>query len=141
MEKIFVYGSLLPDFWNHDKVFKHRLRGTMKGCLKDFSLYHLPAGYPAIVPGEDTIYGEVCILSHTKHLKSIDLLEGYTGNPDIDLYTREKRLVILENGQEEWCWVYLYINHDYVKNKGLYIPHGDWKKFMFQSSKQKKKPN
>lgn len=134
MERIFVYGSLRQDFWNHDKVFKHRLRKIEKGQLKDFSLYHLPAGYPAIVPGNDTVYGEICTLSHTKHLKSIDLLEGYTGNPTIDLYIREKRPVLLENGQEEMCWVYLYINQNHVRNKGIYIPHGDWKKFMLNKS-------
>ena len=132
MEKIFVYGSLRKDFWNHEKVFKHRLRKIEKGSLKDFSLYHLPAGYPAIVPGNDTIYGEICTLSHAKHLKSIDLLEGYTGNPAIDLYVREKKSILLEDGREEMCWVYLYINQNYVKNKGIYIPHGDWKKFMLK---------
>ena len=117
MEKIFVYGSLRQDFWNHDKVFKHRLRKIEAGTLKGFSLYHLPAGYPAIIPGKDVIYGEICTLSHTKHLKSIDLLEGYTGDPSIDLYMRVKKLVTLDHNQEEWAWVYVYINQNYVKNK------------------------
>lgn len=131
MEKIFVYGSLRQDFWNHDKVFKHRLRGPIgQGKLEGYDLYHLPAGYPAIVSGTGTVYGEICNLSHSKHLKSIDLLEGYTGDPSIDLYVREKRPIILEDGTTEMCWVYLYINEAYVKNKGHYIPHGDWKKFM-----------
>ena len=138
MEKIFVYGSLRQDFWNHDKVFKHRMRGPIiEGKLEGYALYHLPAGYPAIVTGADTVYGEICTLSHTKHLKSIDLLEGYTGNPSIDLYTREKRPIILTDGSVELCWVYLYLNADYVRSKGRYIPHGDWKKFMMKSSKQR----
>ncbi len=131
MEKIFVYGTLRQDFWNHDKVFKHRMRGNIEeGKLVDYSLHHLPAGYPAIVPGNDTVYGEICTLSHSKHLKSIDLLEGYTGDPNIDLYVREKRPILLKDGRVEMCWVYLYINEDYVRSKGRYIPHGDWKKFM-----------
>lgn len=103
MEKIFVYGSLRQDFWNHDKVLKNRLRKIEKGQLKNFSLYHLPAGYPAIASGEDIIIGEVCTLSNNKYLKSIDLLEGYTGEPSIDLYIREKKPVLLENGQKEMC--------------------------------------
>ena len=65
--------------------------------------YHLPAGYPAIASGEDIIIGEVCTLSNNKYLKSIDLLEGYTGEPSIDLYIREKKPVLLENGQKEMC--------------------------------------
>ena len=75
MEKIFVYGSLLKDFWNHDRVLKHRVRSIEKGTIKG-ELYHLPAGYPAIISGENLIYGEICTLTHHKHLKSIDLLEG-----------------------------------------------------------------
>ena len=131
MEKMFLYGTLMQDFWNHDKVFKHRLRGPIvKGQLENFSLYHLPAGYPAIVAGNDIIYGEICTLSHSKHLKSIDLLEGYTGNPSIDLYKREKLPIKLENGQVEMCWVYLYINEEYVKSKGKYIQSGNWKYYM-----------
>lgn len=129
MEKIFVYGSLLKDFWNHDKVLKYRTRSMQKGTIKG-ELYHLPAGYPAIASGHTTIHGEMYTLSHDKHLKSIDLLEGYTGNEKIDLYIREKREVTLADGSTEHCWVYIYRNEDYVISKGKHIPHGDWKRFM-----------
>lgn len=133
MEKIFVYGSLRQDFWNHDKVLKHRTRKVQTGFLKGYSLYHLPAGYPAIVTGSDLVHGEVYTLSHPKHLKSIDLLEGYTGDPHKDLYKREQKTIILDNGEEALCWVYLYIDEMYVKNTGKYIPYGDWKKFMIHN--------
>ena len=129
MEKIFVYGSLLKDFWNHDRVLKNRVRSIEKGTIKG-ELYHLPAGYPAITSGENLIHGEICTLSHNKHLKSIDLLEGYTGNEKIDLYTREKRTVTLQDGSTTECWVYIYMDENYVKRKGKYIVHGDWAKFM-----------
>ncbi len=130
MEKIFVYGSLRQDFWNHDKVLKNRVRNIIPGTIHG-ALYHLPAGYPAITSGTDTVHGEVCILSRNKHLKSIDLLEGYTGDPSIDLYTRKKKTVTFADGHTEECWVYLYIDQNYVKKKGAYIPHGDWRKFMY----------
>lgn len=129
MEKIFVYGSLLQDFWNHDRVLKNRVRSIEKGTIVG-DLYHLPAGYPAITSGENRIYGEVCTLSHPKHLKSIDLLEGYSGDPKIDLYKREKRTVTLKDGSTTECWVYVYVDENYVKRKGKYIAHGDWGKFM-----------
>ena len=129
MEKIFVYGSLLKDFWNHDRVLKNRVRCIEKGTIKG-ELYHLPAGYPAITSGENLIHGEICTLSHNKHLKSIDLLEGYTGDEKIDLYTREKRTVTLQDGSTTECWVYIYMDENYVKRKGKYIEHGDWAKFM-----------
>ncbi|WP_083801341.1 gamma-glutamylcyclotransferase family protein [Cellulosilyticum lentocellum] len=72
--------------------------------------------------------GETCVLSNAKHLKSIDLLEGYTGNSKKDLYIREKGPVLLSTGEEELCWVYLYINEKHVRNNGKYIAHRDWKK-------------
>lgn len=130
MEKIFVYGSLRQEFWNHDKVLKNRLRSIDPGTIKG-ELYHLPAGYPAITTGDDTIHGEVCTLSQAKHLKSIDLLEGYTGDPSIDLYTREKKTVTFADGHTEDCWVYIYMDKNHVKQKGQYISHGDWRKFMW----------
>lgn len=132
MEKIFVYGSLLKDFWNHDRVLKNRVRSIEKGTILG-ELYHLPAGYPAITGGTNTIQGEVCTLSHNKHLKSIDLLEGYTGNEKIDLYRREKRTVTLQDGTQTECWVYIYMDEHYVKQKGQHISHGDWAKFMHQN--------
>lgn len=129
MEKIFVYGSLLKDFWNHDRVLKNRVRSIEKGTIKG-ELYHLPAGYPAITSGSNLIHGEICTLTHSKHLKSIDLLEGYTGNAEIDLYTREKRMVTLQDGSVTECWVYIYMDEKYVMRKGQHIPHGNWGKFM-----------
>ena len=129
MEKIFVYGSLLKDFWNHDRVLKNRVRSIKKGTIQG-ELYHLPAGYPAITSGSNLIHGEVCTLTHSKHLKSIDLLEGYTGDSNIDLYTREKRTVTFPDGSTTECWVYIYMDESYVTQKGKYIAHGDWSKFM-----------
>lgn len=137
MEKVFVYGSLRQDFWNHDKVLKNRIKHIQPGTIKGFSLYHLPAGYPAIVEGEDVVHGEVCTLSNDKHLKSIDLLEGYTGDSSKDLYIRVKKPILLNTGEEELCWVYLYINEQYVKNTGKYIAYGDWKKFMLHNKSYK----
>lgn len=137
MKKIFVYGSLRQGFWNYDKVLKHRIKNIELGSIKGFSLYHLPEGYPAIIKGEDIIHGEICTLSNAKHLKSIDLLEGYAGDASTDLYTRIKQPVLLSTGEEELCWVYVYTNPQYVQNKGKYIPHGDWKKFMHHRSTHK----
>ena len=89
MEKVFVYGSLRTDFWNYDKVLKNRVRQVEKGQIKG-DLYHLPAGYPAVILGEGTVYGEVITLSQDKILKSLDLLEGYMGEGEENLYVRVK---------------------------------------------------
>ncbi|MEG0318844.1 MAG: gamma-glutamylcyclotransferase, partial [Niameybacter sp.] len=75
MEKIFVYGSLRQDFWNYDKVLKNRVCHIEQGTIKG-SMYHLPAGYPAVISGTDDIHGEVMTMSQHKLLKSLDFLEG-----------------------------------------------------------------
>lgn len=128
MEKVFVYGSLRTDFWNYDKVLKNRVRQVEKGQIKG-DLYHLPAGYPAVILGEGTVYGEVITLSQDKILKSLDLLEGYMGEGEENLYVRVKQKVHLEDGSQKMCWVYIYVDEKVAKKEGKYIPHGDWKEF------------
>ncbi|MBU3812124.1 MAG: gamma-glutamylcyclotransferase [Candidatus Niameybacter stercoravium] len=130
MEKVFVYGSLRTDFWNYDKVLKNRVRQVEKGKIKG-DLYHLPAGYPAVIPGEGTVYGEVVTLSQDKILKSLDLLEGYMGEGEGEenLYVRVKQKVHLEDGSQQMCWAYIYVDEKAAKKEGKYIPYGDWKEF------------
>lgn len=137
MEKIFVYGSLRQDYWNHDKVFKNRIRSIEKGKIKG-KLYHLPAGYPAVLKGQDEVYGEIITITQEKILKSVDFLEGYLGEGKENLYTREKCEAVLEDGTKVDCWVYSYVNEREAKKEGLYIPHGDWKKFMDSNIKIRK---
>lgn len=129
MEKVFVYGSLRTDFWNYDKVLKNRVKHVQKGYIKG-DLYHLPAGYPAIVSGEGNVYGEVFTISQDKIIKSLDLLEGYLGEGQDNLYERKKCQVKLEDGTEESCWAYIYVDEKMARKKGKYIKEGDWKVFM-----------
>lgn len=129
MEKIFVYGSLRQDFWNHDKVLKNRVRHIQNGTIKG-KLYHLPAGYPAVIKGTDEVHGEVMTINQDKLLRSLDFLEGYFGEGEDNLYIRTKHKTILDDGTEEWCWVYTYANEEEAKKKGKYISSGDWNKFV-----------
>ena len=129
MEKIFVYGSLRQDFWNHDKVLKNRVRQIQKGTIQG-KLYHLPAGYPAVIKGEDQVHGEVMTFTQDKLLKSLDVLEGYFGEGQDNLYIRTKHKTTLEDGSEAWCWVYTYADEEAARKKGRYISNGDWKKFV-----------
>lgn len=129
MEKVFVYGSLRTDFWNYDKVLKNRVRHVQEGCIEG-SLYHLPAGYPAAISGAGQIYGEVFTLSRDKVIKSLDVLEGYAGEGKDNLYERKKCKVLLQDGTEEMCWVYLYVDEAAAKKYGKPVSQGDWKVFM-----------
>lgn len=129
MEKVFVYGSLMRGFKNHDKVLKNRVRHTIKGRTTG-ELYHLPAGYPAIIEGKNDIHGEVFTLTQAKTMKSLDLLEGYLGEGKENLYERQKKKVICEDGTVQECWVYVYADSSYVTRKGKKVEAGCWAHFM-----------
>lgn len=128
MEKIFVYGSLMKNLWNYDKVLKNRIRRVEKGSIRG-TLYHLPEGYPAVIEGDTPVYGEVCTLSNRRLIKSLDLLEGYMGPGENNLYERQKMSVTLEDGTQTECWSYIYVNEKYAKKKGTLVTHGDWRKY------------
>ncbi|MGL4797788.1 MAG: gamma-glutamylcyclotransferase family protein [Cellulosilyticaceae bacterium] len=137
MEKIFVYGSLRTQFWNHDKVLKNRVRKVEEATIKG-ELFHLPEGYPAVVEGKETIYGELLTVSQEKILKSIDFLEGYFGEGEDNLYVRKKIKVATEAGEEEG-WTYMYVNASYAKKKGRKVAKGDWAHFVENDLKRIKK--
>ncbi|MGL4345745.1 MAG: gamma-glutamylcyclotransferase family protein [Cellulosilyticaceae bacterium] len=129
MEKIFVYGSLMSGFWNYDKVLKNRVRKVEKAFVKG-ELYQLPAGYPAIVDGKAHITGEVMTITQQKLMKSLDLLEGYMGEGEDNLYERHKKEVLLEDGRVEECWVYVYVDQNEARRDGEPIRHGNWRKYI-----------
>lgn len=51
-------------------------------------------------------------------LADLDKFEGYTGTADNNLYIREKRTVLREDGKQQECWVYIYANKNMPKKKG-----------------------
>ena len=56
----FVYGSLREGFYNYNKFLAGKIFKKKQGKLHNVKLYHMPyKGYPAIVPGEDYILGEI----------------------------------------------------------------------------------
>lgn len=79
MERVFVYGTLKRGQRNHPLVVPY-LHRVLPGSVAGFRLYHLGAGerrpyaYPAMVPGEGRVYGEVLFLS-PQALPLLDALE------------------------------------------------------------------
>jgi gamma-glutamylcyclotransferase (GGCT)/AIG2-like uncharacterized protein YtfP len=60
---VFVYGTLMTEMGNHHLVapfIADIQRATVKGLL-----YHLPFGYPAMLAGEDIVWGELPVLRNT----------------------------------------------------------------------------
>jgi gamma-glutamylcyclotransferase (GGCT)/AIG2-like uncharacterized protein YtfP len=80
-KKIFVYGSLLENFYNYNKYLALKVEKKSYGRVLG-KLYHLKnKGYPAMIKVNDFIYGEIFELYDWEiTVASLDELEGYYGD-------------------------------------------------------------
>ncbi|MEG2353639.1 MAG: gamma-glutamylcyclotransferase family protein [Clostridium sp.] len=130
--KIFVYGSLMEGFFNHKKYLEGKTLSLEKGTIKG-RLYDMPhKGYPAVLQGDDVIYGELFTIRDFKsNLESMDKMEHYYGldNPKNE-YNRIIVPVTLDSGEIEEAYMYFYTLNDpeVFNEKSIYIPYGDWRK-------------
>ncbi|WP_251860125.1 gamma-glutamylcyclotransferase family protein [Clostridium sp. Marseille-Q2269] len=137
---LFVYGSLREGFFNFDKYIKDQVISRKLGKIKGI-LYHMPnKGYPAALHGEREIIGEIIEIENWhKNIELMDNMEGYIsqGNKDNE-YNRELLEVEIIEGEQKGekvsAFVYIYnMNDEEVFEKNcIYIPDGDWKKFMLE---------
>jgi len=129
IDKVFVYGTLMKDFWNYKRYLEGRINRITLGRTYGL-LYHLPEGYPALLKGNEIIEGEIMEPVDEKLLKSLDRLEGYSKWRNDNLYVRELRKISTEDGNETACWIYIYVNEGYAREKGILVPNGNWRKFI-----------
>ncbi len=76
MSYIFSYGSLMQGFWNYDRYLHGKAKLIGEGSMGG-NLYHLPEGYPALLQGKGTVWGEVMKLLYPSTIDVLDRLEGY----------------------------------------------------------------
>ena len=129
INKVFVYGTLMKDFGNYKRYLEGRISRITPGRTYGL-LYHLPEGYPALLPGNEIIEGEVVEPVDENLLKYLDRLEGYDKRSSNNLYDRVLRSILTEGGEEMNCWVYIYLDERYAKENGILIPNGNWRSFM-----------
>jgi len=55
---------------------------------------------------------------------------GYNKGSSNNLYVRELRNILTEDGEEVPCWIYIYANEKYAKENGILVPDGNWRNFM-----------
>lgn len=135
-KKMFVYGSLMENFFNYDKFLKGHVLEIKKGCVYG-TLYHLHnKGYPGfIMEGDDPVFGEIISFRFSESLQNaLDKLEGYRGiyhgenaynRCQLDVYECKTQL-------KERLDVYVY-NMNASKNQEdqrLYLRGGSWRKYM-----------
>lgn len=123
--KVFVYGTLRRDEYNHRLMLKAKIRSTK--CWTNGRLYDTGFGYPAMVQDPaGRVYGELYQVTE-EQLAALDDLEGYRGAGGNNEYERVRQAVYTEQG-EETAYVYVYPPQKAME-LGQEIISGDWKRY------------
>ncbi|NLX69523.1 MAG: gamma-glutamylcyclotransferase [Clostridiales bacterium] len=131
---LFVYGSLMENFFNYkhvkDKILSRKYART-RGKL----FHQVEKGYPAMIDGDDYIYGELLELYDWDNtIKAIDKVENYfgEGNPEneynrviIDVETLDDK-----KSYKAYAYKFNLKETEEFYEKNIYIKHGNWREFM-----------
>ena len=125
MQRIFVYGTLLPGLSRHYAMQGSRSlgRGTISGLLYDLG------SYPAVVQGAGKVWGEVFEVDATV-LVSLDAIEAFYPDAPADKseYLREEVVVQMDVAEVTLsAWFYRFNQSIAGKHR---IEHGDYLKFL-----------
>lgn len=129
MEKVFVYGTLKPGYKYYPMYCQGKTVAEVK-CWIKAKLFTLPVGYPAIIVGEEKVYGYLLSFASVDDLYNLDRLEGYTGNPNSPLneYDRYKIKVYgMDNSFLDEAWAYFMTEKRVQQLRGVHLPSGLWK--------------
>ncbi|WP_458403772.1 gamma-glutamylcyclotransferase family protein [Methanobrevibacter sp.] len=97
---VFVYGTLMNGQANHGFLENSEFLGN--AAVEGYDMYDV-GWYPAIVPGDGVIHGELYRVS-TDAMPSIDSLEG-----EGTLYAKKYENVVYGNGKTARALVYVYL--------------------------------
>jgi gamma-glutamylcyclotransferase (GGCT)/AIG2-like uncharacterized protein YtfP len=90
-------------------------------------------GYPAVVPGDGTVYGEVFEFSDfPKALHAMDDLEDYYGPGEDNVYERVITTARLQDGTAVECYVYVFpsTREEWLRTEAEFVPGGDWVQYI-----------
>lgn len=124
----------MEGFFNSEKALVGKVEKRIKARTKG-KLYHLAnKGYPAIVNGEDTIYGELLVMKDLEAtFPALNKIENYFGenNPNNEYH---RVIMEVETLEREKVLAYLYKYNDESienqKDEKIYIPSGNWREYM-----------
>jgi gamma-glutamylcyclotransferase (GGCT)/AIG2-like uncharacterized protein YtfP len=137
---LFVYGTLREGGSTHAWLMRTHPEGITRAWVAG-RLFHLPAGYPALVPGAEPeapppgsgwVRGDFVGYEDQSDLESalgdLDPLEGV----EEGLFTREVLPVHLESGHRYQAWVYLFEADRLprLEREAVEIPDGDWEAYL-----------
>jgi gamma-glutamylcyclotransferase (GGCT)/AIG2-like uncharacterized protein YtfP len=133
IDKFFVYGTLLKGYINYERYLHGKIIKIQPARTKG-ELYHLiEFGYPAMVEGNDYVYGELIEFEdYTNTVRNIDKMEHYYDeeNPNNEYNRMEIEVELLEDGSKELAYAYIYNlkSAEQLKREDIYIKNGNWKK-------------
>ena len=137
---LFVYGTLREGGSHHAWLLRTHPEGLTGGWVAG-RLFHLPAGYPALVPGTEPevpppapgwVRGDFVGYEDEADLESaladLDPLEGV----EEGLFTREVRPVCLEGGHRYQAWVYVFHVERLprLQREAVEVLGGDWTSYL-----------
>jgi gamma-glutamylcyclotransferase (GGCT)/AIG2-like uncharacterized protein YtfP len=137
---LFVYGTLREGGSNHAWLLRTHPEGLTRAWVAG-RLFHLPAGYPALVPtpeprtpppGPGWVRGEFVGYEDEADLGSaladLDPLEGV----EEGVFARELLPVLLEGGQRYLAWVYLFHVERLPRlvREAVEVLAGDWAPYL-----------
>jgi gamma-glutamylcyclotransferase (GGCT)/AIG2-like uncharacterized protein YtfP len=137
---LFVYGTLREGGSSHAWLMRTHPEGLTRAWVAG-RLFHLPAGYPALVPGPEPAipvpgpgwvrgdfvgYEDVADLESA--LADLDPLEG----TEEGLFTREILPVVLEGGHRYQAWVYVFHVERLprLEREAVEVLSGDWEPYL-----------
>lgn len=132
--KIFVYGSLMEDFFNYNKYLKGKVLKRSHARAKGKLFHQINKGYPAMVDGDDFVYGELLEIDDWDNtIIELDRLENFYGedNPNNEYNRVLLQVEQLGNSSIISAFVYRYnCKDEQALEKERYIPYGNWRIFM-----------
>lgn len=108
MAQLFVYGSLRKGMYNYEKYLKGNSTFISMGYVKGelYTLQDVP--YPALLPGDENILGELYEVDDRVE-KQIDELEGYQeNNPQNDYDKIEMEVQMITQDMTIMIPVYMF---------------------------------
>ena len=141
-QKIFVYGSLMEGFWNYDRSLNGHILSNETAFVKG-KLYHLAhKGFPALLPGDEWIQGELMLVEDYEELFPIlSEIEGFIApnHPDNEYNLTNIKVYDTQKNYLETVPFYDYLveNDPEFTSQAVYIPSGNWRIFMVEKESNK----
>lgn len=100
-ELFFVYGTLKKGGHFASQFDDYRVK-SLEATIENCALFNL-GWFPCIQYSEGSVvHGELHEYKHPDIVRAtMDRIEGYSGNPEIDLYTRKRAVVCTAEGEFE----------------------------------------